>query len=108
MRGVTWMAADADVHNTTLFALWRTYASLDPNTGADSRTALTPPTRLFFPQIPFFCLYSRDTSFPQSVQVSCEEITARVCSAIPYHTFQPGQLAHQELYSFPCDTFLTS
>ena len=51
MRGVTWMAADADVHNTTLFALWRTYASLDPNTGADSRTALTPPTRLFFPQI---------------------------------------------------------
>ena len=44
MRGVTWMAADADVHNTTLFALWRTYASLDPNTGADSRTALTPPT----------------------------------------------------------------
>ncbi|TRM62211.1 hypothetical protein BD626DRAFT_498483 [Schizophyllum amplum] len=52
MRGVTWMAADAwSVHNSTLFALWRTYATLDPNIGAEGRSVLTRPTRLLFPQI---------------------------------------------------------
>lgn len=35
--------------NSTLFALWRTYSSLDPSIDSDGRTKLAQPHRLIFP-----------------------------------------------------------
>ncbi|KAF9482293.1 hypothetical protein BDN70DRAFT_801817 [Pholiota conissans] len=49
IRGVSWLAADEQPHNSTLFGLWKTYASLDTLIDASGNTALPPPRRLIFP-----------------------------------------------------------
>ncbi|KAF8887589.1 hypothetical protein BD779DRAFT_1527080 [Infundibulicybe gibba] len=52
--GVTWMSADISPQNSTLFALWRTYSSLDTSIDAQGRTTLSPPRRIFFPHTRVF------------------------------------------------------
>jgi len=54
IRGVSWMSADSSPHNSTLFALWRTYSSLDTSIDNTGLTKLTPPHRLIFPHSRFF------------------------------------------------------
>ncbi|KAK6981036.1 protein transporter SEC24, partial [Favolaschia claudopus] len=54
IRGVTWMAADSSPHNSTLFALWRTYSALDSGIDVDGATKLAPPRRLIYPYYGFF------------------------------------------------------
>ncbi|KAF8644907.1 hypothetical protein AX16_008190 [Volvariella volvacea WC 439] len=49
IRGVSWLAADPTPHNSTLFALWRMYTSLDPSIDSLGRTILPPPHRLILP-----------------------------------------------------------
>ncbi|KAJ3506355.1 hypothetical protein NLJ89_g6912 [Agrocybe chaxingu] len=49
IRGVSWMSADSQPDNSTLFALWRTYSSLDTSIDETGRTKLAPPHRLIFP-----------------------------------------------------------
>ncbi|KAF8800564.1 hypothetical protein BYT27DRAFT_7199682 [Phlegmacium glaucopus] len=49
IRGVSWLSADTKPDNSTLFALWRTYSSLDPSIDSAGRTKLAPPHRLLFP-----------------------------------------------------------
>jgi len=43
-----------NLDNSTLFALWRTYSSLDPTIDSEGRTRLAPPHRLLFPHDRFF------------------------------------------------------
>ncbi|KAF8155884.1 hypothetical protein B0H34DRAFT_715231 [Crassisporium funariophilum] len=54
IRGVSWLAADSKTYNSTLFALWRTYSSLDSAIDASGRTKLASPHRLIFPNKRFF------------------------------------------------------
>ncbi|KAF8348685.1 hypothetical protein F5887DRAFT_1249702 [Amanita rubescens] len=54
IRDVTWMSADKTPHNSTLFALWRTYSSLDTSIDASGQTTLPSPVRLVFPNNRFF------------------------------------------------------
>jgi len=54
IRDVSWLSADTKPNNSTLFALWRTYSSLDPSIDSVGRTNLTPPHRLIFPNTPAF------------------------------------------------------
>ncbi|KAF8903321.1 hypothetical protein CPB84DRAFT_1814696 [Gymnopilus junonius] len=54
IRGVSWMDADSTPHNSTLFALWRTYSSLDRAIDSTGHTRLPPPRRLIFPHNRFF------------------------------------------------------
>ncbi|TFK38131.1 hypothetical protein BDQ12DRAFT_684016 [Crucibulum laeve] len=54
IRGVSFIANDFDSHNSTLLALWRTYASLDPSIDASGRTTLATPERLIIPHKRFF------------------------------------------------------
>lgn len=43
-----------NIDNSTLFALWRTYSSLDESIDQSGRTTLIPPRRLLFPHNRFF------------------------------------------------------
>ncbi|KDR80331.1 hypothetical protein GALMADRAFT_61700 [Galerina marginata CBS 339.88] len=54
IRGVSWMSADSSPHNSTLFALWRAYSSLDRTIDETGLTKLPPPQRLIFPHNRFF------------------------------------------------------
>ncbi|KAF4621557.1 hypothetical protein D9613_012990 [Agrocybe pediades] len=54
IRGVSWLTADSHPHNSTLFALWRTYSSLDVGITSTGYTTLPPPRRLIFPHNRFF------------------------------------------------------
>ncbi|KAM6503476.1 hypothetical protein JOM56_000419 [Amanita muscaria] len=54
VRDVTWMSTDQTPHNSTLFALWRTYSWLDQAIDPVGRTTLPAPVRLVFPSINFF------------------------------------------------------
>ncbi|PFH49927.1 hypothetical protein AMATHDRAFT_146494 [Amanita thiersii Skay4041] len=49
IRDVTWMSTDVTPHNSTLFALWRIYSSLDPSIDSLGRIRIPPPARLVFP-----------------------------------------------------------
>ena len=49
--------SDSDIHildNSTLFALWRAYSSLDPSIDSAGHTNLAPPHRLIFSATPSF------------------------------------------------------
>jgi hypothetical protein len=54
IRGVSWLSADPKPCNSTLFALWRMYSSLDPSIDSAGLTSLPPPHRLIFPNTPAF------------------------------------------------------
>ncbi|KJA13016.1 hypothetical protein HYPSUDRAFT_152040 [Hypholoma sublateritium FD-334 SS-4] len=54
IRGVSWMHADSTPDNFTLFALWRTYSSLDTSITSSGTTSLPLPRRLIFPHNTFF------------------------------------------------------
>lgn len=54
IRGVSWMQADSDPHNSTLFALWRLYSTLDTSIDYNGLTHLPPPQRMLFPHNRFF------------------------------------------------------
>ncbi|KAF5310950.1 hypothetical protein D9619_008081 [Psilocybe cf. subviscida] len=49
IRGVSWLSADTKPHNSTMFALWKTYSSLDTSIDSFGHTSLPPPRRLIFP-----------------------------------------------------------
>jgi len=48
------MSTDQRPHNSTLFALWRTYSSLDQSIHATGQTILPAPVRLVYPNVRFF------------------------------------------------------
>ncbi|KAF4618746.1 hypothetical protein D9613_010186 [Agrocybe pediades] len=54
IRGVSWLTADSHPHNSTLFALWRIYSSLDVGITSTGYTTLPPLRRLIFPHNRFF------------------------------------------------------
>ncbi|KAI6148542.1 hypothetical protein BKA82DRAFT_992367 [Pisolithus tinctorius] len=52
IHGVTWLCTDAQPSNYTLFSLWRTYSSLNTSLDAADPLVLSPPRRIFYPNIP--------------------------------------------------------
>ncbi|KAI6043916.1 hypothetical protein EDC04DRAFT_2646133 [Pisolithus marmoratus] len=52
IHGVTWLCTDANPSNYTLFSLWRTYSSLNTTLDPADPLVLSPPRRIFYPNIP--------------------------------------------------------
>ncbi|KAI6107589.1 hypothetical protein EDD17DRAFT_1528370 [Pisolithus thermaeus] len=52
IHGVTWLCTDAHPSNYTLFSLWRTYSSLNTSLDPADPLILSPPRRIFYPNVP--------------------------------------------------------